>query len=953
MSDLKSWSSLLETTVLAPRLSGSKVQSLSSSALALSASGQDTELVTIFYKLNGSLPPGGQSRVSSLYVFDAIARAARSAAGKGKGKAGGAATGAGGLVNKMEGVVDRWVKGMVDDGKGNVWAEGKEKMRKILEIWTKGQTFPQVTLDKLSAIVAGPSAGPSASNSATPIAGASSVAANGATPAAPVLSPGLPPLELPGMDRTRSGTGPREGELIAVLVFPVLCSGSGSDLDVVEDVGRDLGVLWSHMSPTTGGYNELSDSNVERLPWPARNKTKTSIYLARNAFAQEVQVNGVAAVVLTPPGNIWHCTSTTPIGTPPATSAGAPGLPPEILKLLGMQAPPPTNGQAATPLGSGGGGAGIDLASLLATVKQPQQPQQPQPSAQIPAPNAVPLALQQIMSPARTQFPPTTSTPTLPAASQPFSPVAGSNQPFALGIDPSQLAALASIAQQSQGPPNVQGQFPPFPPGQGAIPSPRLPGAPGQFDARPPFPPPQAGAGPDPSGQYPQGSQGDYGRNDYPPGPPRAESRYAGPDHARDGGVHGGAAGPGGPGAFGGPVPREMSLGDMMIVRPLLGGIREAAGMISQATEEGQYLGITLVARVGISMIVKVIGIPGGMGGIDPGVHPETLDRDQDHESSIAIGRLLEGGIAMIVVRGISGIATRGMGMGEEEDEQVEEEGGEEDTEIVVIGGDTIAHTHLSRWISNSNDASLVTPRVPIHRITAAMIVAGANPHLQLEPGSPGGRHCPEQRGPEDGGEEDMALDESDDEGRQSGTRNRSEDTSAGLPSMPAPIQETLPPPTNGTAHPFHPPPPGGLPPSALPSQSGGPGGVGGPRRSSGPTLDNFDMTSFNPANPESWATLAKAWEGSVGRQPNQIELMQFLATGSVPDGTTTGGAVGTGTGMAMGGGMGGMGSGTGGMGGDSHSRGMGGMGGMGFGGDGSMNHGGGGGTGARDSGGY
>lgn len=147
-------------------------------------------------------------------------------------------------------------------------------------------------------------------------------------------------------------------------------------------------------------------------------------------------------------------------------------------------------------------------------------------------------------------------------------------------------------------------------------------------------------------------------------------------------------------------------------------------------------------------MIVKVIGIPGGMGGIDPGVHPETLDRDQDHESSIAIGRLLEGGIAMIVVRGISGIATHGMGMGEEEDEQVEEEGGEEDTEIVVIEegeGDTIAHPHLSRWTSNNNAASVVTRRVPIQRITAAMIVAGANPHLQLEPGSPGGRHCPEQ----------------------------------------------------------------------------------------------------------------------------------------------------------------------------------------------------------------
>jgi hypothetical protein len=100
-------------------------------------------------------------------------------------------------------------------------------------------------------------------------------------------------------------------------------------------------------------------------------------------------------------------------------------------------------------------------------------------------------------------------------------------------------------------------------------------------------------------------------------------------------------------------------------------------------------------------------------------------------------------------------------------------------------------------------------------------------------------------------------------------------------------------------------------------------------------------MTSFNPANPESWATLAKAWEGSVGRQPNQLELMQFLATGSVPEGAgPTGGA------MSMG-----MGSGTGGMGGDSQNRGMGG--GMGFGGDMSKSNTGGGGTGARGSGGY
>jgi protein NRD1 len=122
---------LLEAAILAPRLSGSKVQSLTASALSLADSGFDTELVTSLYKLNSALLAGSTSRISSLYVFDAIARGARGAATKGKGKAG-AAGGAGGLVNKMEGVVDSWVKGMMDDAKGDAWAEGRVSSRAIL-----------------------------------------------------------------------------------------------------------------------------------------------------------------------------------------------------------------------------------------------------------------------------------------------------------------------------------------------------------------------------------------------------------------------------------------------------------------------------------------------------------------------------------------------------------------------------------------------------------------------------------------------------------------------------------------------------------------------------------------------------------------------------------------------------------------------------------------------------
>ena len=114
---------MLDSTVTAPRLSGTKVQSLTAQALALSNQNLDADLITRFFRLNKGLPPTSTSRISSLYVFDAIVRGAKSASGKDKGK--GKAGGAMGLLNKMEGVVESWVTGMTEDGKGGIWTEGK------------------------------------------------------------------------------------------------------------------------------------------------------------------------------------------------------------------------------------------------------------------------------------------------------------------------------------------------------------------------------------------------------------------------------------------------------------------------------------------------------------------------------------------------------------------------------------------------------------------------------------------------------------------------------------------------------------------------------------------------------------------------------------------------------------------------------------------------------------
>ena len=103
---------LLDTTVRASRLSGTKVSALSEQSKKLPAD-TDSELVSTFLRLNKSLAPASQNRISSLYVFDAIARANKGVSGRE------------GLLMKMEGVVESWVNQMCEDGKGGVWEEGR------------------------------------------------------------------------------------------------------------------------------------------------------------------------------------------------------------------------------------------------------------------------------------------------------------------------------------------------------------------------------------------------------------------------------------------------------------------------------------------------------------------------------------------------------------------------------------------------------------------------------------------------------------------------------------------------------------------------------------------------------------------------------------------------------------------------------------------------------------
>lgn len=111
MSYLEDFENTLKDVVNAKRLSGSKVSKLTE--IAQKSMEHDTKLVAILYRTHKSL--SSSAKVSSLYVFDALARDARNHATKRgitgdiNSRTGNAAT----FLLKVEGVLDGLFQDMI------------------------------------------------------------------------------------------------------------------------------------------------------------------------------------------------------------------------------------------------------------------------------------------------------------------------------------------------------------------------------------------------------------------------------------------------------------------------------------------------------------------------------------------------------------------------------------------------------------------------------------------------------------------------------------------------------------------------------------------------------------------------------------------------------------------------------------------------------------------------
>ncbi|KAG8768924.1 hypothetical protein FRC15_004865 [Serendipita sp. 397] len=136
---------LLQEIVGGKRLSASKLTKFQE--MVMKSLKHDTKIVTMLYRTHKSLPKN--QKVSSLYVFDALARAAKHQASKHSlaikeipsDKPGNAGT----FLFKLEGILDGLIEDMIKVGT----PEAMEKTRKVLDIWKKANTFPADVLSRL------------------------------------------------------------------------------------------------------------------------------------------------------------------------------------------------------------------------------------------------------------------------------------------------------------------------------------------------------------------------------------------------------------------------------------------------------------------------------------------------------------------------------------------------------------------------------------------------------------------------------------------------------------------------------------------------------------------------------------------------------------------------------------------------------------------------------------
>ncbi|KAJ3857596.1 hypothetical protein EV368DRAFT_70928 [Lentinula lateritia] len=194
MSPIEEFESTLKEVVQARRLSASKMTKLTELAMKLMK--DDTKLVSILYRTHKSL--SATAKVSSLYIFDALARAAKHQVNKQNlfgdinAPEGNCAT----FLLKLQGILDGLFKDMVLSGT----PEAKEKTKKVLDIWVKGNTFPSTMLSQLADVlkdtVKESTAKAVVSSDPRIAAAQSSASANTPTPPPASTTPPFPPTSL-------------------------------------------------------------------------------------------------------------------------------------------------------------------------------------------------------------------------------------------------------------------------------------------------------------------------------------------------------------------------------------------------------------------------------------------------------------------------------------------------------------------------------------------------------------------------------------------------------------------------------------------------------------------------------------------------------------------------------------------------------------------------------------
>ncbi|GAA5961998.1 hypothetical protein JCM3765_007191 [Sporobolomyces pararoseus] len=201
MTSLEALDSQVKSVISKNKLSSSAVDSIVQAALDNVSS--DTALITLLYRHHKKATP--THKLTSLYLIDAIARAARSKYKKeGKAKqqeessttpkdeppqpetSAGSGT-CGSFLKKIEGLLSK----IVLDVWENAPVEHREKVRKVMDIWTKAGTFSSSALARLgNKLLAASTSAESKTSQRSPVAPMMS-------PVGPSASPGLhlpPPL---------------------------------------------------------------------------------------------------------------------------------------------------------------------------------------------------------------------------------------------------------------------------------------------------------------------------------------------------------------------------------------------------------------------------------------------------------------------------------------------------------------------------------------------------------------------------------------------------------------------------------------------------------------------------------------------------------------------------------------------------------------------------------------